>query len=172
MGSLLEMLRTPATQQAIAQILTQIVAFLILLWVLKKFAWKPLVGMLEERRKRIADEFKRIDEMEQQVKELREEYEAKLRNIDAEARGKIQEAIKEGRRMAREITDNARVEAQQILERARQGLELEIARARAELRDDIVDLVLITTEKLLRERLDEAKHRELIASFIDDLRKV
>ncbi|MCD6385164.1 F0F1 ATP synthase subunit B [Candidatus Sumerlaeota bacterium] len=172
MGSILEMLRTPETQQALAQILTQIVAFLILLGILKRFAWKPLVGMLDARRKIIADEFKRIEEMEQQVKELREEYEAKLRNIDAEGRARIHEAIKEGRRIAREITDNARVEAQQILERARQGLELEISRARVELRDDIVDMVLITAEKLLRERLDEPKQRELIASFIDDLRKV
>ena len=171
MSGLLEMVSSPAFQEAFAQILTQIIAFLILLWILKRYAWKPIVKMLDERREKIDGEFKRIDEMEGQIQELREEYETRLRNIDAEARVKIQESIKEGRRIAREITDNARSESQDILARARQSLELEVSRARIELRNDIVDLVLRTTEKLLRERLDESKHRELVTTFIDDLSK-
>lgn len=167
----MEMLKSPETQQALAQIFSQIIAFIIFVWILKKFAWKPLIKMLDGRREKIATEFKRIEDQERQLQGLHNEYEAKLRAIDAEARAKIQEAIKDGRRISREITDNARQEAYQILARARQSIELEVARARIELRDDIVDLVLRTTEKLLREHLDEHKQRELISSFIDDLRK-
>ncbi len=169
MGGLLDIALTPEIQEVIAQILTQILAFVILVWGLKRFAWKPIVSMLDERREKIATEFERIDSMELQVKELREEYENRIRNIEGEARIKIQEAIREGRRIAREITDIAREEAESILGRARQSIEIQVHTASTQVRDEIIEMVILATKHLLHERLDELKQRELISRFINEL---
>lgn len=167
--SLLEQLKNPQMQEAIAQILTQIVAFLIFLWILKRFAWRPVVGLLEQRRQKISDEFDRIDQLEEKFKELRKEYEQKLGTIDAEARRRIQEAINEGRQIALEIKEDARLQARDIILRGKRNVELEVARARETLKEDIADMVIEATEKLLRKELDPEEQRKLILSFIDQI---
>ena len=171
MDSLREMFSNPETLLTIAQIITQILAFLIFLFLMRLFAWNPIIRLLDERKDKIAGKFKRLEELEKQMRELREEYEARIKGIDSQARLKIQEAIKEGRRIAREITDSAREESKGILERARQSLEIEVAQARTEIRDEIIDIVLTATEKIIQERLDEEKQRALIDSFITNLEK-
>ncbi len=166
-----EAFKNPEVQQTLAQIFSQIIAFLVFFWILKKFAWKPLIALLDERRQRIEAEFDYLEKQKLQLQELRDEYENRLKTVESEARAKIQEAIREGRRIAREITDSAREEGQQILTRARQSIELEMAKARIDLRDEVVELVIRTTEKLLQECLDEQKQRELINCFTRSLRK-
>lgn len=166
-----EAFKNPEVQQTLAQIFSQIIAFLVFFWILKKFTWKPLIALLDERRQRIEAEFDYLEKQKLQLQELRDEYENRLKTVESEARAKIQEAIREGRRIAREITDSAREEGQQILTRARQSIELEMAKARIDLRDEVVELVIRTTEKLLQECLDEQKQRELINCFTRSLRK-
>ncbi len=157
--------------QAVAQILTHIVVFLIFMYVLKILAWKPVLKLLDERRTKIESEFQRIEELEKQIDELRDEYKERIQNIENEGRQKIRESIHDARRIAREITDNALAQSQDLLDRARQSIDMEASRARAEFREEIVKIVFQTTEKLLRERIDEEKHRELVETFIKDLRK-
>ena len=90
------------------QILTHAVGFLIALWVLKKFAWKPLLSLMEERRNKIVEEFNEIDNEKAKVAELTAEYEAKLRDIESERRAKLVEAVDEGKKLAAEIKAKAR----------------------------------------------------------------
>lgn len=171
MDSSQEMLHNPETLLTIAQIITQIVAFLIFVFLMRIFAWKPILRLLDERKEKIAGKFKRLEELERQMRELRSEYEDRIKSIDAQARLKIQEAIKEGRRIAREITDSAREESQGILDRARLNLETEVVQARTEIRDEIINMVIMATEKIIQERLDDEKQRALIDSFIQNLEK-
>jgi F-type H+-transporting ATPase subunit b len=170
-GSLAHILTDPQTQEAIAQIITQGIAFLLFFWVLKRFAWKPVVKLLDERRGKISAEFERISKLEEKFKQLQQEYENKLKDIDAEGRKRIQEAIAEGRKMASEIAQDAHNQARGITEKAKQNIELEVAKARAQLKEDIIRLTLAATEKILRESVQDAKHRDLVARFIDQLPK-
>jgi F-type H+-transporting ATPase subunit b len=169
--SLLKTLSDPKVHEVLAQIVTQIIAFLVFLWILKKFAWDRLLNLLDERKQKISSEFERITALEDKFKQLEHEYNEKIANIDTEARRIIQDAISDGRRMAREIADKARQEARQITEKAQQNIELEVAKARLQLKQDIIKMTLLATEKIIKERLDEAKHRQLISSFIDTLEK-
>ncbi|MDI6783622.1 MAG: F0F1 ATP synthase subunit B [bacterium] len=152
-----------------SQILTQIIGFLLLLWLLKKFAWKPILQLLEARRAKIVSEFVQIDQTKQEIAKLRQEYEQQLKTIDAQARQKILEAIQEGQKIAGEIHGKARDDARQIVEKAKQNIELEIAKAKVELRNEIVKLTLQATEKMLNEKLDDQKHRELIVQYLNSL---
>jgi len=152
-----------------SQILTQIIGFLLLLWLLKKFAWKPILQLLETRRNKIAAEFDKIEVTKQEVAQLKQDYEQQLKTIDAQARQKILEAVQEGQKIAAEIQQKARDESRQIIEKAKQNIELEIAKSKIELRNEIVNLTLQATEKMLIEKLDDRKHRELILHYIDSL---
>ena len=151
------------------QILTQIVAFLIMMWVLKRYGWKPLLGILDERRERIEAEFNLIASEEAHVNLLKEEYEGKLASIDAEARMRIQAAINEGRKIAREIQEEAQESARAIVNKAKQDIATEIDNARNQLKNDMVDVVVAATEKILQQKLDKTTHAKLIADFVDQV---
>jgi F-type H+-transporting ATPase subunit b len=168
-NSVLHMLKDPKAHEAIAQVVTQGIGFLLFFWVLKRFAWKPLVNLLDQRRGKISAEFDRISQLEEKFKQLRQDYENRLKDIDAESRRRIQEAIAEGRAMASEIAQDAHRQARAITDKAKQNIELELAKARAQLKEDIVRLTLAATEKFLHERIDSQRDRELISRFIDQL---
>jgi F-type H+-transporting ATPase subunit b len=153
----------------LGQILSQIVAFLIMVWVLKRFAWKPLLSLMEERKNRIQGEFDAIEEEKNQIENLKLTYAEKLKEIDALAKAKMQEEIDRGRQISQEIEEEAHREASVILEKARKGAEKEVADAKAELKDYIVNLTLTATEKIIEEGLDRDKYKKLIASRIEDM---
>ncbi len=171
MNSFIEMLKDPGTQEIIAGILTQIVAFLIFLWILRKFAWTPILRLLDERRNKIASEFERIDSLEDKFNNLKADYEKKMNQIDQEARQKLQEAVDEGRTFAREITDKARDEAKLIIEKTNQNIQIEMDKAKIELKNYIIDLSIKSSERLLHEKLDDEKHKSLLAKFISEIEK-
>jgi F-type H+-transporting ATPase subunit b len=154
------------------QIVTQIIGFLIALWLLKKFAWKPLLGMLEQRRTKIKSEFASIDKEKDKMEKLVSDYETKLKEIDSLTRIKLQEAAKEGQKMATEIRENARNEASAMISRAKEELQREVDKAKIQLRDEMVAMTMKVTEKMISERLDQEKHKKLISDFIDELEKI
>ncbi len=158
------------TGRIIVEILTHIVGFAIVFWILKRFAWRPLLNVMDERRQRIATEFERIEELDREVRKRAEEYQSRLQAIESEARERISAAVAEGRRIASEIQANARLEAEKIRERARATCEIELAKAREQIREEVVNLTLLATEKIIRERLDDEKHRSLIHQFVDELK--
>ena len=82
------------------QVLTHAVGFLITVWILKRFAWGPLLGMMEERRNKIVGEFQQIEEEREKVAKLTAEYESRLRDIESERRDKLIEAAEEGKQIA------------------------------------------------------------------------
>jgi len=151
------------------QVITQIVGFLIALWVLKKFAWKPLLRVLEERKEKITSEFGKIEGDRKRAQQLLEQYQEKLKEIEAEARVRIQEAVNEGRKIAAEIKQQAQAEAKEVLSKAQAELGRELAKAKVQLKNDIVSMALAATEKIIDEKLDEKKDRKLIADFIEEL---
>ena len=156
----------------IQQILTQALGFFILLFILKKFAWKPLLALLEERREKISLEFKNIEQVKSELSRLEEDYKAKLADIDTQARLKIQEAIAEAQRISIEIQEKSRDEAKKTLDKAKANIELEIAKARVDLRNQVASIAIKAAEKVLKEELNEEKHRRLVMGFIEDLEQV
>ena len=157
---------------SIQEILTQAGAFILLVWVLKKLAWKPLLKLLDERREKIRSGFEEIEDAKKEVEKLKTQYEHTLSHIEEETRHKLQQAIEEGKHIARELQEGARREARTILEKAKEDISLEVAKAKVTLRDEIVDLTLRATERLIQEKLDETKDKEIVLDFIEELEKL
>jgi len=154
------------------QVITQIIGFLLALFILKRFAWKPLLNILEERRSKIKLEFGKIEEEKNTVKRLTSEYEAKLKDIESLARQKILEAAKEGQQMSNQIKENARKDALEIMSRSKEEIQRELVKAKVQLKNELVDLSLRAAEKIIQEKLDEEKDRKLISDFIQGLEKI
>lgn len=156
----------------IQQILTQALGFIILLFLLKKFAWKPLLSLLDERRDKIASEFNNIERVKTEIGRLENDYRSKLADIDAQARQKIQEAVLEGQRIAVELQEKAREDANKTLEKAKANIEIEVAKARAELRNQMTNIAIKAAEKILQEDLNDDRHKRLVMGFIENVESV
>ncbi len=155
----------------IGQVITQIIGFLITVWLLKRFAWKPLLHMMDERRQKIKDEFQKIDDEKIKAANLLKEYEDKLKMIEQERRQKIAEAVQEANLMASEIKAHAQEEAHGIVSRTAEQLERDVDKAKVQLKEDMVTITMSAVEKILHEKLDEKKERELIDKFISGIEK-
>ncbi len=157
---------------SVQEILTQAGAFILLVWVLKKMAWRPLLQMLEDRRRKIQAGFDDIERTKADVEKLKQDYERSRARIEEEARQKLQEAIDEGKKIAKSLQETARKEARSVLEKAKEDIQLEVAKAKVTLRDEIADLTLGATERMLQEKLNDTKDKELVLDFIENLEKL
>ncbi len=153
----------------IKQVATQILGFLILLWGLRKWAWGPVLGMLEARRQKIAGAFDEAERRKAEALELKARYEQDLRGIEAQARQRIQQAVTEGQKVAAEIRAQAQNDAQQRVARAEDEIAREREKAKEILKEQIIELSVRSAEKILRRELDEKTHRKLAAEFIDEV---
>jgi len=150
-------------------VFTQLVAFLIVLWVLRKYAWGKLLGLIDERREHIASEFDQIEKGKEDVESLKAKYQKELAEIDTTARARIQEAVSEANDLAASIKEDARKEAVALRVKTNQDIEMELDKANVALRDRMVGAVVVATEKLIRERLDDDKHKKLISDFLAEV---
>ena len=153
----------------IAQVIVQLIGFAVAFAILKRFAWKPILTLLDERRQRIEKSFREIEEAKKEAADFKRTYEAKIAKIEDEARLRIQDAISEGKRIAQEIREKAREEAQGLLVKAKENIDLEMAKARIELRENIVGLALNAAEHLIRREMNEEKQHRMVREFLEEL---
>lgn len=153
----------------IGQIFTQIISFLIMLWVLKRYAWKPLLGVLEERKNKIITEFDTIEKQKKENDQLTEEYRKKLEGIDAYARAKTLEAIEVGKQKAYEIQNEAHQEAKVIIAKVQIDLQKEVFKAKEQLKNEMVKMTVSATEKMIQKNLSEEEKKTLLTDFIEEM---
>ena len=155
--------------QILAQFVVNILAFFLLLLILKKFAWGSLLKLIDERRQKIASEFELIEQTQQELAKLKADYQKQIDRIEEEARAKIQQAVDQGRRVAAEVEEGARTHARETLEKSKEAIALEVAKARVELKEQVVDLAIQATHKVLQQHLDEETDRRMIEAFIKEI---
>lgn len=150
-------------------VLTQILGFLVMVWILGKFAWGPIVQGLEARRQKIADDFAEAERRKVDADQLKAKYEHELRGVEAQARQRIQEAIAEGQKVAEEIKAQAQADAQARLHRAEDEMAREREKQKELIKERMVELSIRTAEKILRSKLDDPAQRRLAGEFIDEV---
>lgn len=156
-------------QPDLQQILSQAISFVLLLAILRRFAWKPLLSMLDERRARIEQDLAQARQQRDELSALQQELARRLATIDEEARTKIQQAVLEGKRIAVEIQEESRTQAQAVIAKSKETIAIELAKAKVSLRDDLADLTVEAAAKLLGERCDADADRRLVRSILDEL---
>lgn len=153
----------------IAQVLTTIIGFLLVVWILAKFAWGPILNLLDARREKIRKDFADAEKALGEAERLKGDFELKLGDIKVIERERVQEAVKRGESMAESIVGEARGKAQATVAKAEADIALEAQKAQLELRAKVVEMTVAATEKIIGDRLDDEKHRRLIREYIDSL---
>jgi len=142
-------------------LIAQIILFFIVYWVLSKFAFKPIMAMLEERRRRIEEGQINAEKIKQQLAEAQIKYEETLARANAEAQRLIDEVKASGEKLAEEKRQAALAEAQDIVRRTQESLSLERERTMAELKKEVGRLVAETTEKVTQKILTPQDHQKI-----------
>ncbi len=156
----------------LAQILTTWAGFLIVVLILRKTAWKPLLDFLDARREKIRKDYADAEHALSDAEALKGDFAHKLADIKAIERERVQEAVKRGEQFADGIVAEARAKAEVALEKAKADIDIEAEKAQIQLRADVVDMTIAVAEKLIGERLDDEKHRALIRQYIESLGRV
>ena len=150
-------------------VILTIVVFGLVLWVLGKFAWKPILDALDARESGVRNSIESAASMREEAQKLLEEHRTQL----AAARKESQQIVADGRaaaeRIRKDLEEKARAEGDRILERARQEIERERDRAMEAVREEAVDLALAAASSLLNEKLTDERDRQLVAGYLKDI---
>jgi F-type H+-transporting ATPase subunit b len=147
-------------------VVVQVVGFLILLWLLNKYAYKPIFKILDDRQNDIKATYDQLDADREAMARTRREYEARLAGIESEAREKIQTAVKEAQELRASIIADAQKQAKTVIDNGRAELERERARTFIELRQQIADLAILAATRVVGESMDDARQRRLVDQYI------
>jgi len=150
----------------IQQVATQIVGFLLLLWLMRRFAWGPLLALLDARREKIASEIEELKKARDGVLEMQRAYEGHLNQIENVSKQKFQEAVAHAERVGQEMLQESRVEANRIIEKAKEKIDHEILKARLQMREEIVALTLAVAGKVVRQEINAERNKELVREYI------
>jgi F-type H+-transporting ATPase subunit b len=146
-----------------------IVAFLVTVFVLKRYAFGPIQKTIDERRERIRRAIEEADAARAEARRLLEEHKALL----GQARGHADEILAEARKareaMERRMREETETERQRRLEETRREIQAETQRALEQIRSEVAELTLIAASKVTGKVLDDADHRRLIEDAIKSL---
>ncbi|HSX43228.1 MAG TPA: F0F1 ATP synthase subunit B [Candidatus Saccharimonadales bacterium] len=143
-------------------LLIQLVTFVLAYLVLRKWAFGPIMKVLNERRQTIEDGVRIGEQMKKDQAELETKVEAALSEARAKAEGIIGDANESSRQIVREAEDKARAKADGILREADDRIAGETQRARKQLQGELVSLISDATEAIIGEKVDAKKDAELI----------
>jgi F-type H+-transporting ATPase subunit b len=147
------------------------ITFFILLLLLKKFAWKPLLNALHSREEKIIASLERAENAKDEAERLLEENKRNLQRAEEQAQQVIREARSAAEKLKNEILEKANANSRRMTERANDEIRREKEAALKELRGEVVDLAIQAASKILGEELDERHHRKVIEDFLGELPK-
>jgi F-type H+-transporting ATPase subunit b len=148
-------------------LISQIVNFTLLAVLLYFVAYKPILRMLDERSARIKKGLEDAEAASRRAAEMEQEFEARMTEARKEGQEIVAQATQMSEKARQEILDTARKESRVQIEKAKEEIARERELAMAELRQQVADLSLTISEKVIGEALDEQRQRQLIAEFLE-----
>ncbi|MED1489604.1 F0F1 ATP synthase subunit B [Bacillus smithii] len=149
-------------------IIFQLLMFIILLALLKKYAWGPLVGIMKQREDHIANEIEAAEKSRVEANKFLEETRQELKKAREDAQALIENAKKQGERQKDEIIAAARQEAERLKESAKAEINRQKEQAVAEVRDQVASLSVLIASKVIEKELSEQDQEKLIQDFIKE----
>jgi F-type H+-transporting ATPase subunit b len=146
-----------------------VIAFLVTLFVLRKFAWPRITEALDKRQHAIEQSIDTAERARAEAAQLLEEYRGRLREARSQADEIVSRARKAGEGTERESLEAARKRREELLEQTRRDIEAETRRAIQEIRGEVADLTVLATEKVTRKSLDQGDQRRLVEEALGEL---
>lgn len=150
-------------------ILAQMLNFFILVWILARFAYKPLVSMMQERKERIAKDLADAQAARNEAEQFKADYAAQIANARQEAQQIVEKAVQQAEATTREQLVAAREQIEREKERARQDIVNERDRAMNNLRNEVISLSVAMATKVVAKDMDSETNTKLIEDAIAKL---
>ena len=146
-----------------------IATFLVLLWLLSKFAWKPLLAALERRQESIRKSLEDAQQAKQELERLNGESKKILAEARVQADAILSQTRSDAGRLRDELKQKAQAEAAVIVKNAERQIEMETARALQQIRNEAVDLSVTIASKLLERNVTKEDNERLIEQTFKEI---
>ena len=147
----------------------QLLAFTLFVWFCMKYVWPPMLRILEEREKEIADGLNAASEGKKELEEANKRKEDILQDAKKEATELVNQANHRANQIVEDAKSTAGEEADRIKISAQNDIEQNVKRAREELRSEVATLAVAGAEKILNSEIDKEKNSELISKLTEEL---
>ena len=159
----------PLVQPDPGLFLWTILTFLVLLGLLAKFAWKPLLAVLDQRQEMIRQSLDDAEKAKQELEELQQKSKEILSEARAEAQSIVSKSRTEAERLKAEIKEKAKAQADSILRNAEKQIQLETEKAISQIRSDVADLSHLVASKLIGRNLSKEDDEALIEESLKQI---
>ena len=152
-----------------ATLLGQTLAFVIFVAICWKYVWPPIIAIMEEREKRIADGLEAAKKADDSLEEAQLAFDQEMNKAKLEAAEILEKANSRASQIVVDATTKAENEAEKILTAASKTIENDVNKAKEELRQKMSELIIDTSEKILGDEISPEKHQELLKKAASEL---
>lgn len=145
----------------------QIVNFLVLLYILKRFLYKPILKVLADRKEKITQSLKNAEEIEKRLLQTGLDREKKLKEASLEATKMLEDATKTGDQIIKQARDKAALDIKKLAEKAQIQIQQDREKMNQEIKAHVGELIVLSFEKLAGKILNDKDQKELIRKSIE-----
>jgi F-type H+-transporting ATPase subunit b len=151
-------------------LVAQAVNFILLLIILQKLAYKPVLKMLQDRSDRIEKSLKQAKKIEEELKSTEETKIAEIKKAKEEAQKIIKEAYEMSEKKSQESIEKTKNKTQEIVEKAKQEIRTEKEKSILEARREIADISILIAKKIIGSNIDENKQKEIVSGVLSKIK--
>ncbi|WP_174614934.1 F0F1 ATP synthase subunit B [Virgibacillus ihumii] len=153
----------------VGDMLVQLATFIILLLLLRKYAWGPLMGIMQKREEYVANEIESAENSRKEAEKAQEEATAQLKQTKQDAQQIIEDAKRTGVKQEQEIVQSAKTEAERIKQAAQEEIQNEKEKAIQALQDKVSSLSVLIASKVIEKEISAQDQEELINDYIKEV---
>ncbi|MBT8386665.1 MAG: F0F1 ATP synthase subunit B [Ignavibacteria bacterium] len=152
-------------------IIWTIVTFLILLIILKKVAWKPILSALDQREKDIKDSLEKAEKAKEDAQRILDENQANLAKAEEESKKIIEQSRSYAENLKEQMLKESKEQSKKIIEDAAEEIDRKKDSAFEELKDEVAKIAVNAAEKIMKQNLDADKNKHIVDSYLKDVMK-
>ncbi len=144
--------------------------FLLLVFLLKKFAWGPVIGALEKRENQIESDKQTAAAARQSAEELKAQLDERLAQLSNEAAQKMAAAVKAGEAQKEQLLAQAKAQTERMVQQAKDQIEAEKNKALADVRGEIAQLSLLAASRVLERQVKDSAADQIVAQVLEEVK--
>jgi F-type H+-transporting ATPase subunit b len=148
-----------------------VLTFIILLLILKKIAWKPILTALDQREKDIRDSLEKAEKAKEDAQRILDENQANLAKAEEESKKIIEQSRSYAENLKEQLLKESKVQAKKIIEDAAEEIDRKKDSAFEELKDQVAKIAVNAAEKIMKQNLDADKNKHIVDSYLKNVMK-
>jgi F-type H+-transporting ATPase subunit b len=146
-----------------------ILTFIVLLWVLKKVAWKPILSALDQREAAIKESLEKAEKAKEEAQKVLDENQANIAQAEEESKKIIDQSRAYAEKLKDQMIRESKEQARKIIDEAAAEIDRKKDEAFNELKNQVAEIAINAAEKILRENLDKESNNKIVDKYIGDI---